>query len=226
MIEGESMIVVFLGPPGTGKGTQAKLIHERFLLPHISTGDILRAAVASGSNLGRKVKRYLDAGELVPDDLMVELIADRIEGDGYQQGFILDGFPRTVPQAEMLDKMLNNRGKGVTLVLNLILSTEKIISRLLGRLHCSSCGACYNIELDTLKDSMVCDSCGGELVRRSDDTEEVIRRRIEVYDKKTAPVITYYRRQGKLVDIDGNGTIEKVFKKIVLAVEKLKEREV
>jgi len=219
------MIVVLLGPPGTGKGTQAKLIEERFSLAHISTGDMLRAEVASGSDLGEKVKGYLDAGELVPDDLIVEMIAERIENPDAKKGFILDGFPRTVSQAEMLDKMLENRGLAVDVVLNLIVSEDKIVSRLSNRLYCPSCGRCYNLSTTPPKREGICDGCGTRLVRRSDDSEEVVRHRLQVAAERTAPVIKYYRNQGKLVDIDGEGSIEEVFSSIISVLERVKGKE-
>ncbi|WP_448587205.1 adenylate kinase [Thermocrinis sp.] len=205
------MIVVFLGPPGAGKGTQAKLLSERMGFLHLSTGDILRDAVKKQTPLGMKAKEYMDRGELVPDSLIVELIENYLPEEGK---VVLDGFPRTVAQAEALDDMLNSKGKELKKVILFDSPDEVIIDRLSGRRVCSSCGAVYHIRYNPPKKDGVCDLCGGALVQREDDKEQVIKNRLEVYRRQTEPLIDLYQRRGILFRMDASMNVEELFYEI------------
>ncbi|MGH3727255.1 MAG: adenylate kinase [Micromonosporaceae bacterium] len=204
------MRLVLVGPPGAGKGTQAEFVAAHLAVPKISTGDIFRANVASGTPLGQQAKRYMDAGQLVPDEVTINMVRERLaEGDAVD-GFLLDGFPRTVPQATALDKLLADLGTGLDVVLELVVEDDEVIRRLSGRRTCRGCGKVWHVEFDpsTVKD--VCDRCGGELFQRDDDKPATIAERLKVYARDTAPLNQYYGAQGKLVGLDATGPVEDV----------------
>jgi adenylate kinase len=211
--------LILLGPPGSGKGTQAHMMVERYHIPQISTGDILRAAVKSETPLGIEAKRYMEQGELVPDELVVSIIRDRLKAIDCNGGFILDGFPRTLPQAEALDTTLKGMEREIDHVLNIEVERDELIRRLTGRRTCRSCGVMYHIILDPPKSDGLCDKCGGELYQRDDDKQETIRARLQVYEKQTAPLIDYYRERGLLRSIEGVGVIKDIFHTIVKIIE-------
>jgi len=209
------MNLVLLGPPGAGKGTQAKMLEDREGLVKLSTGDMLRAAVAADTELGRKAGDIMERGELVPDSLVIGLIAERVDQDGDVPGIILDGFPRTIAQAEALDKLMAERGRKVDVAVEMRVDDEALIERITGRFACAICGEGYHDLFKMPKVEGVCDSCGGtEFVRRKDDTEEVVRARLKAYHAQTVPLIHYYERQGKLRTVDGMASIEKVAKQV------------
>jgi adenylate kinase len=210
------MRLVFLGPPGSGKGTQAKNLAEKLGLEHLSTGDILRAEIERGSEMGIKAKTFMDAGALVPDKLILEMIKDILRKRA--NGFIFDGFPRTAPQAEGLDELLRGMGIQLNAVLYLSVGDEVLISRLLGRYYCPKCGLDYNLNSRPPKKAGLCDNCGEGLRQRSDDTEEVIRRRLEVYHQQTKAVEDYYRQKGLLIEINGAEPPDSVAAAILEAV--------
>lgn len=207
--------LMFLGPPGAGKGTQAQRLADDFGIPQISTGDMLREARRKGTELGRKAGEFMDAGDLVPDEVVIGIVAERLLEEDAQNGFILDGFPRTVPQAEALAEM------GVELdgVVNIRVSQDEVVRRLGGRLSCPGCGASYHAEFDPPKAEGVCDKCGGALIRRPDDQPEAIRQRLESYEAKTAPLVSFYDARGKLLNVDGEGTPADIEGRIRDAVE-------
>jgi adenylate kinase len=204
------MRLVLVGPPGAGKGTQAEFIAAHIAVPKISTGDIFRANVANGTPLGQQAKRYMDAGQLVPDEVTINMVRERLAEPDAAEGFLLDGFPRTVPQATALDKLLADLGTGLDLVLELVVDDDEVIRRLSGRRTCRGCGKVWHLEFDppTVKD--VCDRCNGELFQRDDDKPETVSERLRVYARDTAPLIQYYGAQGKLVGIDATGPVEDV----------------
>lgn len=204
------MRVILLGPPGAGKGTQATGIAERFAIPHISTGDILRANVRDDTPLGREAKRFMDAGELVPDEVIVGMVGDRLAEPDADAGFLFDGFPRTVPQAEALEALLAERETPLDVVLRLSVPQDEVVRRLTGRRTCADCGRIYHVESDPPAEPGVCDACGGELVQRDDDTEAVVLNRIEVYRNQTEPLEHYYWERGLLRDVDAVGTPDEV----------------
>ncbi len=214
------MDLILLGPPGSGKGTQAKKMVERYHLPQISTGDMLRAALKEKTPLGLEAKQYMDQGKLVPDEVVVGIVRDRLKASDCQGGFILDGFPRTVPQAEALETTLRAMSRGIDHVISIEVANAELLKRLGGRRTCRNCGAMYHLVFDPPKKKEVCDTCGGELYQRADDQEKTIRERLKVYDKQTAPLIQYYRGKGLLRAIDGVGEVEEIFQRIVKAIGK------
>ena len=209
------MNMILLGPPGAGKGTQAVNIVEKYDVPHISTGDIFRENIKNGTELGKKAQEYMNRGELVPDELVVEIATDRLSREDCAEGFLLDGFPRTVFQAEKLDEFLTANGKKVDAVINLEVEKEELITRLTGRRVCSKCGASFHIVNIPPKQEGICDVCGAELIQRKDDNEETAANRIEVYNKETKPLIDYYEKAGNISHIDGTAGLENVFNAIV-----------
>ncbi len=216
------MNLILLGAPGAGKGTQAKMIAEKYGLAHIATGDILREAVAKGTELGKKAKEYMDRGELVPDEIVIGIVKERLKEPDCQKGFILDGFPRTLPQAEALDKMLEELGMKIDAVINIAVPEEEVVRRIAYRRTCKKCGAVYHLIYAPPKEDNKCDKCGGELYQREDDKEETVRERYRVYRERTEPLIEYYRKKGLLYEVDGTKSIEEVFKQIEETLKKIK----
>lgn len=208
------MDVILLGPPGAGKGTQAKLMIDRWNIPQISTGDILRAAVREGTPLGTEARKFMDAGELVPDSVVIGIIAERLKEDDAAEGFILDGFPRTIPQAEALGEILDELGRSIDHVVSIEVDDEELVGRLTGRRMCKGCGESFHMIFNPPADEKVCDRCGGELYHRDDDKEETIRQRLAVYAQQTEPLIDYYSAAGLVRKIEGTGSIEDIFGKI------------
>lgn len=214
------MRVVLVGPPGAGKGTQAQFIASHLSIPKISTGDIFRANVSGGTPLGKLAKEYMDRGELVPDEVTVAMVRDRLSEDDAQEGFLLDGFPRNVPQAETLKKMLADWGQSLDVVLELEVDDEEVVRRLAGRRTCRSCGKVWHVDFDPPSREGVCDACGGELFQRDDDREDTIRRRLEVYQEQTAPLISYYTDEQILVGVDATGPVEEVTQRAMAALRR------
>jgi len=214
------MNIIFLGPPGAGKGTQAKILVEKYGIPQISTGDMLREHVKKGTELGKKAKEYMDKGQLVPDEIILSMVKERLSQPDAQKGFILDGFPRTVAQAEALDKMLEEMGRKIEYVLALIVPDDELVERLTGRRTCKNCGMMYHIKFKPPKVDGKCDVCGGELYQRPDDNEETVRNRLKVYHESTAPLIEYYKKKGVLFEIDGTKSIEEITQEIINILEK------
>lgn len=212
------MRVVLLGPPGAGKGTQAKGIAEHYGIPHISTGDLFRENVGQGTPLGLKAKAYMDRGELVPDSLVIEFVEDRIARDDCKDGFLLDGFPRTIPQAEAFWDYCTEKNIPLDAAVNLEVPSDLIVHRISGRRSCPKCGAVYNIYTNPPKAENTCDHDGSELVQRSDDKAETVQTRLDVYDKETAPLIDYYTDKGVIKNIDAVGTPDEVQQKILAAM--------
>ena len=210
-----SMKIIMLGAPGAGKGTQAKMIAEKFGIPHISTGDIFRANIKNGTELGKKAKEYMDKGQLVPDELTVEILLDRVAADDCKNGYVLDGFPRTIPQADVLDKELTKLGDKVDFAINVDVPDENIVRRMSGRRACLKCGATYHIEHIPPKKEGICDTCGSELVQRDDDKPETVQNRLSVYHEQTQPLIDYYNKKNILKSVDGTKDMQEVFSDIV-----------
>jgi adenylate kinase len=204
------MRLVLVGPPGAGKGTQAEFIAAHLSVPKISTGDIFRANVSQGTPLGVEAKRYMDAGKLVPDEVTINMVRDRLAETDAGEGFLLDGFPRTTPQAAALDKLLADLGTALDLVMELVVDDDEVIRRLSGRRTCRGCGKIWHVEFDAPSREGVCDRCGAELFQRDDDKAETIAKRLIEYSEKTAPLVDYYGAQGKLVGIDATGPVEDV----------------
>ncbi len=204
------MNIILLGPPGAGKGTQADVLTKKLFLPHISTGDMFRSAIGAGTPLGMEAKEYMDQGLLVPDDITIGIIKDRISQPDCREGFLLDGFPRTIAQADALEALLQEVGKGIDAVLNIQVPLENLITRLTGRRMCRNCGNIYHLLYNPPSAEGVCDHCGGGLYQRSDDQEAAVVKRLQVYEEQTAPLITYYREKGLLHDIDGDQPIKDV----------------
>ena len=210
-----SMKVIMLGAPGAGKGTQAKMIAEKYGVPHISTGDIFRANIKEGTELGMEAKKYMDQGQLVPDELTVRILLDRVAKDDCKNGYVLDGFPRTIPQAEVLDKALSEINDKIDYAINVDVPDENIVNRMSGRRACLKCGATYHIEYAAPKTENVCDTCGEALVLRDDDKPETVSKRLKVYHEQTQPLIDYYTEQGVLKTVDGTRSLDEVFQAIV-----------
>lgn len=208
------MNIVLVGPPGAGKGTQAKYISEKFAIPHISTGDIFRKNISEKTSLGVKAKEYIEKGQLVPDVLTVSIVEDRIKQDDCKNGFMLDGFPRTVSQADALDEVLNSMGKKLDFVINIEVSSEILVERITGRRVCPKCGASFHVVFNPPKKDGICDFCGSNLMHRADDNAETVRKRLNVYEKQTQPLIEYYGVKKILRNIDGKQDIDRVFKDI------------
>ena len=209
---------ILLGPPGAGKGTQAAKIVEKYHIPHISTGDIFRENIKNGTELGKKAQEYMNRGELVPDDLVIEIATTRLIADDCAEGFLLDGFPRTVYQAEKLDEFLAAHGSKIDKVLDIAVEKEELMVRLTGRRVCKACGASYHVVNIPPKKEGICDVCGGPLVQRADDNAETVANRIEVYEAQTMPLIEYYEKAGNIAHIDGATGLESVFADIVKAL--------
>ena len=209
------MKIVMLGAPGAGKGTQAKMIAEKYSIPHISTGDIFRANIKNGTELGKKAKSFIDKGQLVPDELTLDLIMDRFKEDDCKNGYVLDGFPRTIPQAEALDEALKANGEKVDFAIDIDVPDENIVRRMGGRRACVNCGATYHIVYSPTKVEGKCDKCGEELIVRDDDKPETVLSRLEVYHNQTQPLIDYYNEQGILKSDDGTIDMKDVFNEIV-----------
>lgn len=208
------MNILFMGPPGAGKGTQAERIVSEFGIPHISTGDAFRLAMSQGTALGVEAKKYVDQGLLVPDEITNGIVRERLQQPDADKGFLLDGFPRTIAQAEALDEMLRVMGRSIDHVINLAVDRDKLLARLTGRRICKSCGATYHVIFNPSKSDGVCDRCSGELYQRSDDTEEKVGTRLDEYLTKTAPLLAYYEKQGILRQVDGEQEIDTVSKDI------------
>lgn len=211
---------ILLGPPGAGKGTQAVKIVEKYNIPHISTGDIFRENIKNKTELGNRAKAYMDRGELVPDELVVEIATDRLTKDDCKNGFLLDGFPRTIFQAEKLDEFLTKRGEKIDKVINIDVEKDALVKRITGRRVCKSCGASYHVVNIPPKKEGVCDLCSGELIQRADDTEETVLNRIDVYNKQTKPLVDYYDKAGVIINIDGNKDLDDVLADIVKGLGK------
>lgn len=211
--------MVMMGAPGAGKGTQAKLLEEQFGIPQISTGDILREAQRNGTELGREAQRFMDQGLLVPDEVVIGIVAERLGRADSRAGFVLDGFPRTIGQAEALDALLARTQQGLDAVVSITVPQEELVQRLAGRRVCRQCGVMFHVAFDPPQQPGVCDRCGGALYQREDDAEETIRRRLELYATKTAPLVDYYRRAGVLREATGTGNREDVFRRVVAGIQ-------
>lgn len=216
------MRLVLLGAPGAGKGTQAVVISQKYNVPHISTGDIFRSNIKNGTELGRKAKEYIDKGLLVPDELTVDIVKDRISQPDCKAGFILDGFPRTIYQAERLDEILKELNVELDCALNIYVPDEEIIKRMSGRRVCSKCGMSYHIVYNQPKVENICDSCNGELIQRDDDKEETVIRRLNTYHKQTEPLIEYYEKKGKLLTVHGQEGVDDTTKEVLNALSGVK----
>ncbi len=212
------MRIVLLGAPGAGKGTQAKLLIEKYKIPQISTGDMLRAAVAAGTPLGKEAKAIMDKGEFVSDAIVLGLVEERVKQPDCKAGFILDGFPRNTKQAEALDALLTKLGMPITAAISVDVPLDDLMKRLTGRRTCKSCGQMYNVYSTPPKKEGVCDKCGGELFQRGDDNETTIKKRLDEYENKTAPLAGYYKAQGKMKSVAGTGSIDDIFKKMCAAI--------
>lgn len=213
------MKIIMLGAPGAGKGTQAKMLADKYKIPHVSTGDIFRANIKNGTELGTKAKVYMDQGMLVPDELTCDLVVDRIKQDDCKDGYILDGFPRTIPQAECLDKALDALNDKIDFAVNVEVPDENIIRRMSGRRACLSCGRTYHIVYNPPKEEGICDECKKELVLRDDDKPETVEKRLKVYHEQTQPLIDYYRNKGVLAEVDGTRDMKEVFTAITDVLE-------
>ena len=212
------MYILLMGPPGAGKGTQAERLIAEYGIPQISTGDMFRAAVKSGTALGKEAKSYMDKGALVPDSVTVGIVKERLAEDDCKKGWILDGFPRTTAQAAALDAILHDMGISLTAVLNIQAEKEGLVRRVCGRFVCRKCGASFHKEFRPPKQEGICDTCGGELYQRDDDKEETVKQRLSVYESSTAPLIDYYKASGVLYDIDGDKSMDEVYAQIVSAL--------
>ncbi|MFC6884269.1 MULTISPECIES: adenylate kinase [Actinomadura] len=216
------MRIVLVGPPGAGKGTQAQFIASHLSIPKISTGDIFRANVSGGTELGRQAKEFMDRGDLVPDEVTIAMVRDRLGEDDARDGFLLDGFPRNVPQAETLKKILAEWDTRLDIVLELVVDEDEVVRRLSGRRTCDKCGRIWHVDFDDKQDD-ICDDCGGHLFQRDDDKEEVVMHRLEVYRHDTAPLVQFYADEGILVGIDATGPVEEVTKRALAALRPLEK---
>ena len=214
------MKIIMLGAPGAGKGTQAKMIAAKYQIPHISTGDIFRANIKNGTELGMEAKKYMDQGQLVPDELTVKILLDRVAQPDCSEGYVLDGFPRTIPQAEVLDSALEKLGDSIDFAVDVDVPDENIVRRMSGRRACLSCGATYHIEHIPPKQEGVCDTCGQPLVLRDDDKPETVLKRLKVYHEQTQPLIDFYTKKGVLRSVDGTVDMNDVFEAIVNVLER------
>jgi adenylate kinase len=213
-----SMKLVIFGPPSAGKGTQAQKLSKQYGIPQVATGDLLRKAVADKTPLGLKIKSYLDQGKLGPDEVIVQLIKERVAKPDCRNGFLLDGFPRTMGQARELEKMTD-----IDLVLSIVVDFESLVERAVGRRTCPKCSAVYHVKFNPPMNEGICEKCGSKLIQRDDDKEDTVRNRLKVYQEQTAPLIEYYRKKGKLVDIDGSGGIDAVYAQLVKAIGNMKK---
>ena len=213
------MRLILLGPPGAGKGTQAKKLKDKFFIPQISTGDILRRAVKDNSELGIQARSFMDIGQLVPDDLVISLIKERIKEADCDTGFILDGFPRTIIQAEKLSETLNEMSLVIDTVIDLVVEADEVINRLAGRSTCQDCGGMFHVQSCPPKIEGVCDNCGGKLAQRQDDNSETILKRLDVYQESTAPLKQFYKRQGNLKTVTARGSVEEIFSRVLEMVK-------
>ena len=209
------MKIIMLGAPGAGKGTQAKMIADKYQIPHVSTGDIFRANIKNGTELGMEAKKYMDQGQLVPDELTVKILLDRVAQEDCKNGYVLDGFPRTIPQAEVLDNALSKLGESIDYAINVDVPDENIVRRMSGRRACVSCGATYHMEHIPPKKEGICDTCGAELILRDDDKPETVLKRLQVYHEQTQPLIDFYTAKGVLKEVDGTVDMKDVFNAIV-----------
>ncbi|MGB3944117.1 MAG: adenylate kinase [Methanothrix sp.] len=214
------MNIVLLGPPGSGKGTQAKMIAEKYGVVHISTGDILRENVRNGTPLGVEAKKFMEAGKLVPDSLLIDIIKDRLAKDDVKGGWMLDGYPRTMPQAEAMDKILPNLGQKIDVVLNIDVPDGELVKRVTGRRMCK-CGTTYHVQFNPPKAEGKCDACGADLYQRADDTEETVKERLQAYHAQTQPLIDYYDKRGIVATVIGVGDIKEIFGKVAVALDKI-----
>jgi adenylate kinase len=212
------MRLILLGAPGAGKGTQATMLSEKFKIPHISTGDIFRSNIKSGTELGKKAKEYIDKGMLVPDEVTIGIIKDRLQKDDCNTGFILDGFPRTIPQAEYLESVLKDLNVELNAALNIVVRDEEIIKRMSGRRVCPTCGKSFHVLFNPPKSNDICDSCSSALIQREDDKEETVLSRLQTYHNQTEPLIDYYKKKGKLVTAVGEDSIEGTAKEVLIAL--------
>ena len=213
------MKIIMLGAPGAGKGTQAKKVAKKYNIPHISTGDIFRVNIKEGTELGNKAKEYMDKGELVPDDITIGMLLDRIHKADCKDGFVLDGFPRTIPQAKSLTQALSKLNESIDYAINIDVPDESIITRMSGRRACLSCGSTYHIKYSAPKKENICDNCGSELVIRDDDKPETVKKRLEIYHDQTQPLIDYYDNEKILASVDGTKDMEEVFLDIIAVLE-------
>ena len=214
------MNIVLLGPPGSGKGTQAKMIAEKYGVVHISTGDILRENVRNNTPLGVEAKKFMEAGKLVPDSLLIDIIKDRLAKDDVKGGWMLDGYPRTMPQAEAMDKILPNLGQKIDVVLNIDVPDGELVKRVTGRRMCK-CGTTYHVQFNPPKAEGKCDACGADLYQRADDTEETVKERLQAYHAQTQPLIDYYDKRGIVATVVGVGDIKEIFGKVAVALDKI-----
>jgi adenylate kinase len=213
------MKIIMLGAPGAGKGTQAKMIADKYSIPHVSTGDIFRANIKNGTELGMEAKKYMDQGQLVPDELTVKILLDRVAQDDCRNGYVLDGFPRTIPQAEVLDEALTKLGESIDYAINVDVPDQNIINRMSGRRACVACGATYHIVHIPTKVEGICDRCGAQLILRDDDKPETVKKRLDVYHTQTQPLIDFYTAKGVLKEVDGTRDMKDVFADIVKILE-------
>ena len=219
---GRAIRIVLMGPPGCGKGTQGKRLEAKYRIPQLSTGDMLRAAVRERTPVGVKAKAFMDKGGLVPDDVIIGIMRERLGQPDCREGYILDGFPRTAAQAEALTALLAERSEALLAAINLAVSDEEVVARLAGRRQCKACGTGYHVIFQKPKRDGICDACGGELYQRDDDNETTVRARLDVYNKQTAPLLAYYEKKGLLQNIAGTGDIEAIFDRLCSLTEKLR----